>query len=60
MFLIDRNITGSIRWLFLAAGVLAYIAKNEDHVGHVMKETDDKIVCVFDDSNYNFDIPNVR
>ena len=52
---------GSIRWLFLAAaGILAYIAKNEDHVGHVMKETDDKIVCVFDDSNYNFDIPNVR
>jgi class 3 adenylate cyclase len=31
-------------------------AKNEDHVGHVMKETDDKIV-VFGQSNYRFDIP---
>jgi adenylate cyclase len=31
-------------------------AKNEDHVGHVMKETDDKIV-VFGHSNYRFDIP---
>ena len=31
-------------------------AKNEDHVGHVMKETDDKIV-VFGESNYRFDIP---
>ena len=31
-------------------------AENEDHVGHVMKETDDKIV-VFGQSNYRFDIP---
>jgi adenylate cyclase len=31
-------------------------AKNEDHVGHVMKETEDKIV-VFGHSNYRFDIP---
>src|ERR671910_92170 len=31
-------------------------AKNEDDVGHVMKETDDKIV-VFGQSNYRFDIP---
>ncbi|MGB8134460.1 MAG: adenylate/guanylate cyclase domain-containing protein [Nitrososphaeraceae archaeon] len=31
-------------------------AKNEDHVGHVMKETDNKIV-VFGHSNYRFDIP---
>ena len=31
-------------------------AKNEDDVGHVMKETDDKIV-VFGESNYRFDIP---
>src|SRR5215207_4824784 len=30
-------------------------AKNEDHVGHVMKETDDKIV-IFGESNYRFDI----
>lgn len=29
---------------------------NEDHVGHVVKETDDKIV-VFGDYNYRFDIP---
>jgi adenylate cyclase len=34
-------------------------AKNEDHVGHVMKETDDKIV-VFGDSNYRFDIPKSK
>jgi len=34
-------------------------AKNEDHVGHIMKETDDKIV-VFGDSNYRFDIPKSR
>jgi hypothetical protein len=33
-------------------------AKNEDHVGHVMKETDDKTV-VFGDSNYRFDIHNL-
>ena len=31
-------------------------AKNEDDVGHVMKETDDKIV-IFGQSNYRFDIP---
>lgn len=31
-------------------------AKNEDDVGHIMKETDDKIV-VFGQSNYRFDIP---
>ncbi|HKG42372.1 MAG TPA: hypothetical protein VKA98_09565 [Nitrososphaeraceae archaeon] len=31
-------------------------AKNEDHVGDVMKETDDKNV-VFDDYNYRYDIP---
>ena len=31
-------------------------AKNEDHIGHVMKETDDKI-AVLGDSNYRFDIP---
>jgi class 3 adenylate cyclase len=29
---------------------------NEDHVGHIMKETDDKIV-IFGDYNYRFDIP---
>jgi len=29
---------------------------NEDHVGHVMKETADKIV-VFGDYNYRFDVP---
>ena len=34
-------------------------AKDEDHVGHIMKETDDKIV-VFGDSNYRFDIPKSR
>jgi hypothetical protein len=32
------------------------IAKNEDHVGHVMKETHDKIV-VFGPYNHRFDIP---
>ena len=34
-------------------------AKNEDHIGHVMKETDDKIV-VFGESNYRFDIPKSK
>lgn len=34
-------------------------AKNEDHVGHVMKETDDKIV-VFGDHNFRYDIPKSR
>lgn len=31
-------------------------AENEDHVGHVLKETDDKIV-VFGDHDYRYDIP---
>jgi len=31
-------------------------AKNEDHVGHVMKETNDKIV-VFGEYNKRFDVP---
>jgi sporulation protein YlmC with PRC-barrel domain len=31
-------------------------AENEDHVGHVMKETDDKII-VFGDHNCRYDIP---
>jgi sporulation protein YlmC with PRC-barrel domain len=31
-------------------------AKNEDHIGYVMKETDDKIV-VFGDRGYRYDIP---
>lgn len=31
-------------------------AKNEDHVGYVMRETDDKIV-VFGDRGYRYDIP---
>jgi hypothetical protein len=31
-------------------------AENEDHVGHVMKETDDKII-VFGDHNFRYDIP---
>lgn len=34
-------------------------AKNEDHVGHVMKETDDKIV-VFGDHDYRYDIPKSK
>ncbi len=34
-------------------------AKNEDHVGHVMKETDDKIV-VFGHYDYRYDIPKSR
>src|SRR4029078_75684 len=29
---------------------------NEDHVGHVMKETDEEIV-IFGDYNYRFDVP---
>jgi hypothetical protein len=32
---------------------------NEDHIGHVMKETDDKIV-IFGDSNYRFDVPKSK
>lgn len=31
-------------------------AKNEDHVGHVLKETDDKIV-IFGENNKRFDVP---
>jgi sporulation protein YlmC with PRC-barrel domain len=34
-------------------------AKNEDHVGYVMKETDDKIV-VFGDHGYRYDIPKSK
>jgi hypothetical protein len=34
-------------------------AKNQDRVGHVMKETNDTIV-VFGDSNYRFDIQSLR
>jgi sporulation protein YlmC with PRC-barrel domain len=34
-------------------------AKNEDHVGHVMKETDKKIV-VFGDHNFRYDIPKSK
>lgn len=34
-------------------------AKNEDHVGHVMKETNDKIV-IFGESNYRFDISKTK
>ena len=33
--------------------------QNEDHVGHVMKETDDKIV-VFGHYNYRYDIPKSK
>lgn len=34
-------------------------AKNEDHVGHVMKETDEKII-VFGDHNFRYDIPKSK
>jgi sporulation protein YlmC with PRC-barrel domain len=34
-------------------------AKNEDHVGHVMKEMEDKIV-VFGDHNYRYDVPKSK
>jgi sporulation protein YlmC with PRC-barrel domain len=34
-------------------------AKNEDHVGHIMKEAGDKIV-VFGDHNYRYDIPKSK
>jgi sporulation protein YlmC with PRC-barrel domain len=34
-------------------------AKNEDHVGHVMKETDKEIV-VFGDHNFRYDIPKSK
>jgi hypothetical protein len=33
--------------------------QNEDHVGHVMKETDDKIV-VFGEHDYRFDVPKSK
>ncbi len=33
--------------------------ENEDHVGHVMKETDDEIV-VFGERDYRFDIPKSK
>jgi class 3 adenylate cyclase/sporulation protein YlmC with PRC-barrel domain len=32
---------------------------NEDHIGHVMKETNDKIV-IFGDYNYRFDVPKSK
>lgn len=32
---------------------------NEDHVGHVMKELDDKII-IFGDHNYRFDVPKSK
>jgi hypothetical protein len=32
---------------------------NEDHVGHIMKETNDKIV-IFGDYNYRFDVPKSK
>ena len=34
-------------------------SNNEDHVGHVMKEVEDKIV-VFGDHDYRYDIPKSR
>ena len=34
-------------------------AKNEDNVGHVMKETDDKIV-IFGEHDYRYDIPKSK
>ena len=34
-------------------------AKNEDHVGYIMRETDDKIV-VFGDRGYRYDIPKLH
>ena len=33
--------------------------ENEDHVGHVMKETDDKIV-IFGEHDYRFDVPKSK
>lgn len=32
---------------------------NEDHIGHVMKELDDKII-IFGDHNYRFDVPKSK
>ena len=32
---------------------------NEDHVGHIMKETDDKII-IFGERNYRFDVPKSK
>jgi adenylate cyclase len=34
-------------------------AKNEDHIGHVMKETEDKIV-IFGSFGYRFDVPKSK
>lgn len=33
--------------------------ENEDHVGHVMKETDDKVV-IFGERDYRFDVPKSK
>jgi hypothetical protein len=33
--------------------------ENEDHVGHIMRETDDKIV-IFGEYNYRFDVPKSK
>ena len=33
--------------------------ENEDHVGHVMKKTDDKIV-IFGEHDYRFDVPKSK
>jgi hypothetical protein len=35
------------------------MALDAPHIGHVVRETDDKIV-VFGHYNYRFDIPNLR
>jgi len=32
---------------------------NEDHVGHIMKETDDKII-IFGSFDYRFDVPKSK
>ena len=34
-------------------------AKNEDHIGHVLKETDDKII-IFGDDDQRYDIPKSK
>jgi hypothetical protein len=33
--------------------------ENEDHIGHIMKETEDKIV-IFGEYNYRFDVPKSK
>jgi hypothetical protein len=33
--------------------------ENEDHIGHIMRETDDKIV-IFGEYNYRFDVPKSK